>query len=155
MKKSKEELYKWFWMKFDSCYLVEQSDYKGNYLMCYDEQFLRQKKLERIIDGDEEIVYPTKPSGKVLFQQDWEYGWFRCDYDEIWSYLETNYSSNSDEVKELITWMLEEHDKLSVLTPDGESEVYLRWLEEHDKLSVLTPNNKLLIPSFCWKSMTN
>ena len=47
--KSKEDVYKWFWDKFDSCYFVEHEDYKGNFYMYYDEQFLRQKKLARII----------------------------------------------------------------------------------------------------------
>ena len=117
IKKSKEELYKWFWKKFDSCYLVEHEDHKGDYHMYYDEQFLRQKKLVRILDGDEEIVYPSKPCGKVLFYQDWKNKYLWCDSTEIWTHFQVNYSPNYNDVRELITWMLEEHDKLSVLTP--------------------------------------
>ena len=137
MKKTKEELYKWFWNKFNSCYLVEHTYNKGNYYMYYDEQFLRQKKMARILD--EEIEYPTKPNGTFLFQQDWKNKWLRCDYTEIWSYLEDNYSSNYKENKDLIVWMLEEHDKLSVLTPKKKLVRSSLKLEEHDKLSVLTP----------------
>ena len=139
MKKTKEELYKWFFNKFESCYVVEHEDNKGNFYMYYDEQFIRQKKMVRILDSDEEIVYPSKPSGKVLFEQDWKNENLWCDYDEIWSYLETNYSSNYDEIRELITWMLKEHEKLSVLTPSIAHSNVSFGLKEHEKLSVLTP----------------
>ena len=141
MKKSREEILKWFLNKFDSCYLVEHSDNKGDYFMYYDEQFLRQKKLARILD--DEIVYPTKPSGKVLFYQDWKNERLWCDYNEIYSYLETNYSDNSDEIRDLIIFMLEEHDKLSVLIPLANYLDQVQWLEEHDKLSVVDLKNKI------------
>ena len=146
MKKTKEELYKWFWKKFDSCYLVELVDNKGNYYMYYDEQFLRKKKLSRII-GDEEIIYPTKPKGRVLFFQDWKNERLWCDYKEIWSYFEINYIDNHQEIKDLITWMLEEYDKLSVLTPKPSHINFFNLLEEYDKLSVLTPRLALYITS--------
>lgn len=29
---NKEDLKKWFWNKFNSCYLVEDEKFKGNYL---------------------------------------------------------------------------------------------------------------------------
>ena len=137
MKKSKEELYKWFFKKFNSCHLVEHSDKKEKIYMYYDEQFIRQKKMARILD--EEIVYPSKPKGKVLFEQDWKNERMWCDYDEIWSYFKTNYSDNHQEIKDLIGWMLKEHDKLSVLTPTQRIVINNSLLKEHDKLSVLTP----------------
>jgi hypothetical protein len=41
----KEELSKWFWDKFNSCYPVVHEDYPKIIFMFYDENFLRQKKL--------------------------------------------------------------------------------------------------------------
>ena len=141
MKKSREELYKWFSEKFDSCYLVEHKDYNGDYFMYYDEQFIRQKKLARILD--EEIVYPTKPSGKVIFYQDWKNERLWCDYNEIYSYLETNYSDNYDEIRDLIIFKLEEHDELSGLIPLQVDCNLGGSLEEHDKLNVVDLKNKI------------
>jgi hypothetical protein len=42
---SKEELIKWFWNKFKSCYPVYHEKYPDSIFIFYDEQFLRQKKL--------------------------------------------------------------------------------------------------------------
>ena len=134
--KTKEELYKWFFNKFDLCYVVIQGD-KDKYYMYYDTQFIRQKKLSRVLG--KEIVYPEKPNGTILFEQDWENKTLWCDYDNIWSYLELNYSNMYQDIKELISWMLQKHDKLRVLTMEDNSTILLQALQEHDKLRVLTP----------------
>ncbi|MCK9417667.1 hypothetical protein M0Q97_13575, partial [Candidatus Dojkabacteria bacterium] len=64
-----KKLKKWFFDKYNSCYPVIHEDYPNRIFMLYDEQFLRQKKLARILD--EELVYPTDFKGKCLFQQDY------------------------------------------------------------------------------------
>ncbi len=55
---NKEELSKWFWNKFNSCYPVKHEDFTESIFMFYDEQFLRQRKLYRVLD--EELIYPSK-----------------------------------------------------------------------------------------------
>jgi len=134
---NKEELSKWFWNKFNSCYPVVYEKYPDSIFMIYDEQFLRQRKLARVLD--ENIVYPSKVKGKSLFCLNYKNGWFDCIYDEIWSFLEHNYSSNYTDVQTFIKNMLEEHDKLQALTPAAVLKFRNRQLEEHDKLQTLTP----------------
>jgi len=112
---SKEEISKWFWNKFNSCYPVVHEDYPESIFMIYDEQFLRQKKLARVLD--KELSYPTEVKGICLFHQDYKNGWFECSYDEIWSFFKRNYSSNYTDIQTLIKNLLVEHDKLQALTP--------------------------------------
>ncbi len=131
---NKEEISKWFWNKYNSCYPVVHEDYPESIFMFYDEQFLRQKKLSRVLD--ENIVYPKKVKGKILFRQDYKNYFFGCDNKEIWSFFERNYSSNYTDVQTFITNLLEEHDKLSVLSPFYLQQPNTSQLEEHDKLSV-------------------
>ena len=110
----KKELSKWFWNKFNSCYPVKHEDFPESVFMFYDEQFLRQKKLSRVLN--ERIVYPSEAKGICLFELDYKYNYFRCNYDEIWSFLYDNYSTNYTDIQTFIRSLLEEHDKLSVLT---------------------------------------
>jgi len=134
---NKEEISKWFWNKYNSCYPVVHEDYPGNIFMFYNEQFSRQRKLARVLD--EELSYPTEVKGKCLFRQDYKNGWFECNWFEIWSFLERNYSSNYTDIQTLIKSLLEEHDKLQALTPGSITTSPSSVLEEHDKLQALTP----------------
>ena len=65
---NKEEITKWFWNKFYSCYPAKHQDYPHKIFMFYDEGFIRQKKLSRIVG--EPIEYPSKINGICLFEQD-------------------------------------------------------------------------------------
>jgi hypothetical protein len=85
---TKEELSKWFWNKYNSCYQVVHKDYPESIFIFYDEQFLRQKKLARVLN--EEIKYPSEIKGICLFEQDYKNKWFNCNYKEIWSFFECN-----------------------------------------------------------------
>ena len=134
---TKEELSKWFWNKYNSCYPVVHEKYPENIFMIYDEQFLRQKKLTRVLNED--LIYPTEVKGRCLFRQDYKNHNFWCDYNEIWSFFERNYSTNYTHIQTFIRSLLEEHDKLIVLTPHNCIWFFLLQLEEHDKLIVLTP----------------
>jgi len=159
---NKEELSKWFWNKFNSCYPVQHEDFTESIFMFYDEQFLRQKKLSRVLN--ENVIYPSDVKGICLFQKDYKNGWFICNYDEIWSFLYNNYSSEYSDVQSLITNLLEEHDKghdklrvlpLPVLPVELEEHDKLSTretiinsgylLEEPDKLSALTPTNHFAV----------
>ena len=82
---TKEELSKWFWDKFNSCYPVKHEDYPESIFMFYDEQFFRQKKLARVLNED--LVYPSKVTGKCLFRLDYKNNFLWCNYDEIWSFF--------------------------------------------------------------------
>ncbi len=140
---NKEELKKWFWNKFNSCYKVKHSDYPESIYYFYDEQFIRQKKLSRIVGG-QELEYPSEVKGICLFEQDSKNGCLYCKYNEIWSFFETNFSPNYSEIQSFIKNLLEEHDKLSVSIPDTLTSVNGCDLEEHDKLSVSIPYNGLI-----------
>ncbi|MCK9415977.1 hypothetical protein M0Q97_04885 [Candidatus Dojkabacteria bacterium] len=128
---TKEELSKWFLNKFNSCYPVIHKDYPEIIFMFYDEQFLRQKKLSRVLD--EELIYPStvKVKGKCLFKLDYENGYFH-NCNEIWLFLKDNYlSSKYHDIQDFIQSLLEEHDILTCSTwritkPIMEDDIRLR-----------------------------
>ena len=64
----KEDFKKWFLNIFNSCYLVEDEEAKGNFYMYYDENYLRLKKISRILN-EKIIIRKQKPSDKELFYQ--------------------------------------------------------------------------------------
>ena len=134
---SNEELKIWFWDKFNSCYSVKHEDYSDIIFMFYDINFIRAKKLATILNND--VEYQTEVKGDYLFRQDFNNEYLWCDYDEIWSVFEKNYSYNYQEIRKLIKDWLDEHDKLKVLTPNYLPGLKNILLEEHDKLKVLTP----------------
>ena len=136
---TKEELTKWFWNKFYSCYPAIHEYYPDSIFYLYDEQFIRQKKLCRITG--ERLEYPLKPSGTVLFERDSKNKYFCCKYNEIWSFFETNFTANYGEIQSFIKTMLEEHDKI-ILTPKSSYQLIIKSLKEHDKMSVLRHSKK-------------
>ena len=133
-----DKLKTWFWDKFNSCYLVKHEDYPESIFMYYDPQYVRKMKLAKI-SGEE--IYKNNITGLCLFEQDWKNKWFYCNFVEIWDYLYDNYSKNYTDAEQFITDRLEEHTKMSVLTPCPISYCLTRLLEEHTKMSVLTPLN--------------
>ena len=135
---NKEELKNWFWNKFNSCYKVKHRDYPKNTYYFYDEQFVRQKKLSRIVGG-QELEYPSVVKGTCLFCQELKNGYLYCDYDKIWSFFEDNISPKYGDIQSFIKELLEEHDKLSVSIPNWCWTFHGISLEEHDKLSVSIP----------------
>jgi hypothetical protein len=129
---NKEELSKWFWCKFNSCYPVLNNE---DIYMIYDKNFLRQMKLSRVLDTP--LNYPEKVEGICLFQMDFKKQWFRCDYYEIWSFFCDNYSRDNTDIKLFIKSLLCEYDKLSTLTPL--SNIVLSYVREQLNLSTITP----------------
>ena len=119
---TKEELSKWFLDKFNSCYQVVHKDYPGSIFMYYDEQFIRQKKLARVLN--EEIVYPSKIVGTCLFELDYKNGWINCDHNEIWLFFRKNYSINYNNIQTFIKNILENHAKSQTLTPADNQVTY-------------------------------
>ena len=141
---SEEELKKWFWDKFNSCYYVKHSDYPESLFMFYDKNFARQKKLARVLN--QEVIYPTKVEGICLFEQDYKNGWFNSDYKEIWSFFIANLNHKNIEIRDLIKGWLGESSKLTVLTPFQLGSSIVKALGESSKLTVLTPKFLLLFP---------
>ena len=132
------DLIEWFWEKFNSCYLVKHEDYPERLFMFYDPQYIRKLKLANISG---EKINKTEISGVCLFEQDWKNNYLYCNFDEIWDHLYYNYSTNSLEIHQFIKDRLEEHSKMSVMTPLF-THPYIVELLEHSKMSVLTPKLK-------------
>ena len=134
---SKEELNIWFRNKFNNCYPVMHDDYPESIFMHYDPQFIRQKKMARILG--EPIEYPEKVTGICLFEQDYKNGYLNMDYDKITSFFQDNYSPKWFEIKELIHGWMKEDTKLKVLTPKKHGSFISKMMKEDTKLKVLTP----------------
>ena len=83
--------------------------------MFYNENYLRQKKLSRILN--EKIYFTKNDKDKRIFYQKWSNGYLYCDYDIIWSFFEENYIDNYKNIFSLITWILESNDKTKSLIP--------------------------------------
>lgn len=109
-----KELEKWFYNKFNSCYLMEDLEISGNFFMIYDEQFIRQRKLSRVLN--EEVKMPTEIKGKVLFYQNFKNNFIECNYDEIWKKISNN-TYNDFMVQDIILSLLQKFDELKELTP--------------------------------------
>jgi len=112
---TEEELKNWFFDKFNSCYYVKHKDYPESIYMYYDKNFVRQKKLARVLDND--IIYPTKVDGICLFELDYKYEYFWCDYTYVWLFFEKKNVYNYVEIRNLITCWLEKVSKLEIFTP--------------------------------------
>ncbi len=81
---TKEELKNWVLYKYNNCYKAKNHTQSTFYF--YDEQFIRQKKLSRIVG--KEIVYPSEVKGICLFEYDPNYETLYCNKKEIWNFLE-------------------------------------------------------------------
>jgi hypothetical protein len=72
-----------------------------------------------INDNEPDSVY-YKKNGKVLFElhQNSEKKYFYCDYDLVWSVFNNKYNLNNVETQAFIKSMVEQHLKLSEVTPN-------------------------------------
>jgi len=133
-----DELKIWFLDKINSCYPVKHDDFTNNFFLYYDVQFVRKIKLSKI--NNQDIKYPSKIKGDCLFELDTKNEYIYCDYDKIWSFLESNYSSNYDDVQSLINGWLNDIEKMNVYTTSG-SVLFLKIpLKDIEKMNVYTPS---------------
>ena len=109
--------------------------------MFYDVNYVKQLKLAKLEGKD--YMEKTNITGVCLFEQDWKYKWFRCDYSLILIYLRDNYSFNFTDFKLFIRNRLEEHSKMNILTPNHRLLSLSKRLEEHSKMNILTPDTHL------------
>jgi hypothetical protein len=153
---SNDELSKWFWNKFNSCYVVVHESLPESIYMIYDKNFIRQQKLSRVTSSQYPLNY--NKSGICLFHLDFKNRWFDCDSDEIWAFFEKNYSPHYYEIQSFITRLLTEQAKLSTLTIDKfsgtllphvvrlgtltvQSDRYALSEEDNDKLHIIYDKN--------------
>jgi len=131
------DLITWFNNLFNNCYYVKHDDHPDSIFMFYDLRYVRKIKLSQITGKP--ITQPKNITGVCLFEQDWKNNYLWCKYNEIWKYLEDNYSSKYNDIQSFIKDRLEEHTKMNVLTPKDSGDYNLQVLEEHTKMNVLTP----------------
>ena len=111
---TKEQLKIWFLDKYNSCNPSESKN-KKNIFLYYDINYIRSKKLANILNKD--VEYPTEVKDVCLFILDFKNKYLWCDYDEIWSFFEQNYSSTQDSIGDLIKDFLVEDKKINGLLP--------------------------------------
>ena len=130
---TKEQLKIWFWDKFNNCYSVKHNNLINHIYMIYDPNFFRAKKLANILNKDFE--YPTEIKGFCIFKHSLNNKLLICDYGEIWSFFEQNYSSNYQDIKDLIKDFLVKNKKLKGLSPVPDFNIGDRLLKQTIKIN--------------------
>jgi len=129
---TKEELEKWFLDKFNSCYSVKHIDYPHKLFMFYDGNFIRQKKLARVLEQD--LICPTKVDGICLFEIDYQTNKIWCDYSNIWVYFINYFSPEWIKIQLFIQDILLGYVSLNI-SPHTVSSDYR--LTDHSKLILM------------------
>ena len=135
---NKDELREWFYEKLFNCYVVKHKHKTEEHIkyLVYDKQFIRDCKLSDVLGDD--IVFPTEHTGDILFKQDLKNKYLYCDYNKIWSFLESNYLDNYHEIQELTTGFLGEIDNYNQYTTQLTYHVYISSLGEIDNYNQYT-----------------
>ena len=135
-----QELIDWFNNYFDNCYYVKHNDFPESLFMFYDVNYIRQLKLAQL---EGKNIEKSDITGECLFEQDWKYKLFRCDYNLIWSYLRDNYSFNYDDFKSFVFERMEEHLKMKILTLTDWTPISSHIiLEDHSKMIIIIKNER-------------
>ena len=105
-----------------------------------------EKPFLDLMEGMERRVHPDEPHKTLwykendwYFEQDEKNGNLWCQYGRVWSFFETNYSSNYAETQSIIRNLMERHYNLRGLTPYGSAPADLLNMERHYNLRGLTP----------------
>ena len=110
---TEEQLKIWLLDKYNSCYPVKHDNVPNSIYMYYYPNFIRAKKLANILN--KEIEYPTEVKGVCLFHIDYDDMVFWCDYTNIWSIINDNYSIDYIVVRYFIKDCLKSKIKLNEL----------------------------------------
>lgn len=153
---NEEQLKKWFFDKFNSCYPVKHDNLPESIFWFYDELFIRKIKICKL--NNQIVKTPSKVTGICLFEMDFKNDWFNCDYDYIWTVLKDKYINNYDDIQALIKkWLID--DNFSNITPrQGTAIGSARSIT--DKLSTLIPiyqfpdERSMLIDTYKLSSMS-
>jgi len=81
-----------------------------------------------------------RKDGKVVMEQDKEYKDFWVDYHEIWSFFESFFGMEYEQIQEVLRYWLEENFKLKGYTPSFRLTLQCLMLEENFKLNLANSN---------------
>jgi hypothetical protein len=102
---TKEGLKEWFWNMYSSCYTIENDN---GIDMCYDKNFIRQRKFARLLGKD--IKIPTTVTN-VIFHINLRNQYLYVDWNQIWVKFEQyGYKTYGGETESIIREILMEHD---------------------------------------------
>ena len=98
-------------------------------------RYTYEKPFLDLMEGMERKVHPDNPNYILwykedgwYFEQDEENGDFWCQYDRVWSFFKTNYSSKYSDIQLIIKSLMERHYKLKGLTPhQNGTDCFIRW----------------------------
>ena len=69
----------------------------------------------------DKIKYPDSvfyfKNDEFFFEHDLKSGYFYCSYSKVWSFFETKFGLNYDQISDLIKSTVEGHFKLGSITP--------------------------------------
>lgn len=103
-----DELKKYFWNKFNSCYPVKHLDYPDSIFLYYDEQYIRKIKLEKI--NNKQQTTKSTITGYCLFEIDSNQNYINCDYDKFWCFFEDKYSMEYMKIKSFLEEIIKKND---------------------------------------------
>ena len=96
-----EEAKKWFRNLFQGCYIKRLDKYPDSIFWVYDKNLIRLRKLAKVTGIDE--INLNMSDGEIIFDQNEKSGNFWIKYDNYWSFLESNFNLNDEQISELTT----------------------------------------------------
>jgi hypothetical protein len=96
-----------------------------------------------------------KKNGEVVMEQDKKNKHFLFDYDEIWSFFESFFGMEYQEIQEVLSYWLEETLKLKGYTPYMMVWEQTLTLEETLKLKGYTPRFAIRSITSSWRILSN
>jgi hypothetical protein len=133
-----KELHNIITEKFLQCIPFKHDDYPNSIFYGIDKQVTRQKKLNRILGKNDEIII-DKPSKDIewQFEQDKKNKYFCVDYDNLWSFFVKNYGYNNQEIRELFDGWLKDTEKFKQYTTTGPAAGFSVALKDTEKITYL------------------
>jgi hypothetical protein len=93
--------------------------------------------------------------GKFIFYYNKKNGSVGISYDKIWSFLESFFGIEYEEIQDLTKQWVEEHYKLDVTTTPKEAVILDVPVEEHYKLDVTTTGHSFNSIDNRWRNNSN
>ena len=116
---NKEEVKTWFLTKLNSCYPIQHRQFKANYYLYFSEHFLRQLKFARILNEEDEIVFPTEIVDNLFFYIKEKENVLDIEYYTIWKVLEESLETiDQNLISETISgWLKQDNNQYKELEP--------------------------------------
>ena len=96
-----------------------------------------------------------RKDGKVVMEQDKKSKVFWFSYDDIWSFFESFFGMEYQQIQEVLRYWLEENFKLKGYTPTWRTFIKHPRLEENFKLKGYTPRYLFSDLNLCWRRISN